>query len=60
MAVFAWKEDYKLMKSMMDKYKSNESNTWALIYSQTGCHPSVSILVTPVFGHKQELIFLNI
>ncbi len=26
MAVFSWKEDYKLMKSRMDKYKSNESN----------------------------------
>jgi hypothetical protein len=34
MAVFAWKEDYKLMKSRMDKYKSNKSDTWALIYDQ--------------------------
>ena len=34
MAVFAWQEDYKLIKSRMDKYKCNESNTWALIYNQ--------------------------
>jgi hypothetical protein len=34
MAVFAWKEDYKSMKSRMDKYKGNESNAWALIYDQ--------------------------
>ncbi len=34
MAIFAWKEDYKSMKSKMDRYKSNESNAWALIYDQ--------------------------
>ncbi len=34
MAVFAWKEDYKLMKLRMDKYKGNKSNAWALIYDQ--------------------------
>jgi hypothetical protein len=34
MAVFAWKEDYKSMKSRMDKYKGNKSDTWALIYNQ--------------------------
>jgi hypothetical protein len=34
MTVFAWKEDYKSMKSRMDKYKGNESNLWALIYDQ--------------------------
>ena len=35
MAVFAWKEDYKSMKlRMMDKYKGNKSNAWALIYDQ--------------------------
>jgi hypothetical protein len=34
MAVFAWKEDYKSMKSRMEKYKGNESSTWALIYNQ--------------------------
>jgi hypothetical protein len=34
MAVFTWKEDYKLMKSRMEKYKGNESNAWALIYDQ--------------------------
>jgi hypothetical protein len=33
MAVFAWKEDYKLMKSRMEKFKGNESNAWALIYA---------------------------
>jgi hypothetical protein len=39
MAVFAWKEDYKSMKSRMDKYKDNESNAWALIYDQ--CSPKL-------------------
>jgi hypothetical protein len=34
MAVFAWKEDYMLMKSRMEKYKGNKSNAWALIYDQ--------------------------
>ncbi len=34
MAIFAWKEDYKLMKSRMEKYKGNKSNAWALIYDQ--------------------------
>jgi hypothetical protein len=34
MAVFAWKEDYKSMKSKMDRCKSNKSNVWALIYNQ--------------------------
>ena len=34
MAVFAWKEDYKSMKSRMDKYKGNKSNALALIYDQ--------------------------
>jgi hypothetical protein len=34
MAVFARKEDYKSMKSRMDKYKDNESNAWALISDQ--------------------------
>jgi hypothetical protein len=37
--VFAWKEDYKSMKSRMDKYKGNESNAWALIYDQ--CSPEL-------------------
>jgi len=39
MAVFAWKEDYKLMKSRMDKYKGNKSNAWVLIYNQ--CSPEL-------------------
>jgi hypothetical protein len=34
MTVFAWKEDYKSMKSRMDKYRDNELNSWALIYDQ--------------------------
>ena len=34
MVIFAWKEEYKSMKSRMDKYKGNESNAWALIYDQ--------------------------
>ena len=33
--VFAWKEDYKSMKLRMDKYKGNESNTWALTYTNS-------------------------
>jgi hypothetical protein len=32
--VLEWKEDYKLMKSRMEKYKGNKSNAWALIYDQ--------------------------
>jgi hypothetical protein len=39
MTVFAWKEDYKSMKSRMDKYRDNESNAWALIYDQ--CSPKL-------------------
>jgi hypothetical protein len=39
MAVFAWKEDFKSMKSRMDEYRDNESNTWALIYNQ--CLPEL-------------------
>ena len=39
MAVFAWKEDYKSMKSRMDKYKGKESNAWVLIYDQ--CSPEL-------------------
>jgi hypothetical protein len=34
MAIFAWKEDYKTMKSRMDKYKGTKSNAWALTYDQ--------------------------
>jgi hypothetical protein len=34
MAIFGWKEDYKLMKSRIEKYKGNKSNVWALIYDQ--------------------------
>ncbi len=34
MAIFTWKEDYKSMKSRMDKYKGNKSSAWALIYDQ--------------------------
>jgi hypothetical protein len=30
-AVFPWKEDYKSMKSEMDRYKGSKSNAWALI-----------------------------
>ena len=41
MVVFAWKEDYKSMKSRMNKYKDNESNanTCLLIYDQ--CSPEL-------------------
>jgi hypothetical protein len=34
MAIFAWKEEYKSIKSRMDTYKGNKSNAWALIYDQ--------------------------
>jgi hypothetical protein len=34
MAVFVWKEDYKSMKSRMEKYKDNKSNAWALMFDQ--------------------------
>jgi hypothetical protein len=34
MAILPWKEDYKSMKSKMDRYKGNNSNVWALIYDQ--------------------------
>ena len=39
MAVFAWKEDYKSMKSRMVKYKGNKLNAWVLIYGQ--CFPDL-------------------
>jgi hypothetical protein len=39
MAIFSWKENYKYMKSRMDKYRDNESNAWALIYDQ--CLPEL-------------------
>jgi hypothetical protein len=29
MAVFAWKKDYKSMKYRIERYKGNESNSWA-------------------------------
>jgi hypothetical protein len=35
MAKFAWKEDYKDMRFRINKYKENESNSWALIYDQS-------------------------
>jgi hypothetical protein len=34
MAIFVWKENYKSMKSRMDRYKGIESNAWALICNQ--------------------------
>ncbi len=39
MALFAWKEDFKSMKSRMDEYRDNELNAWALIYNQ--CWPKL-------------------
>jgi hypothetical protein len=49
MAVFAWKEDYKSMKSRMDKYKGNESNAWALIYDQ--CSPELKNKLEGTVGY---------
>jgi hypothetical protein len=39
MAMFAWKENFKSMNYRMDKYRSNESNAWVLIYNQ--CSPEL-------------------
>ncbi len=39
MAVFVWKEDYKAMRARKDRYRENESHTWALIYNQ--CSPEL-------------------
>jgi hypothetical protein len=39
MATFAWNEDYKGMNHQKDKYKDNESNSWALVYGQ--CSPEL-------------------
>jgi hypothetical protein len=50
MAVFAWKEDYKSMKSRMDKYKGNESNAWALIYNQ--CSPELKNKLNGTEGYN--------
>jgi hypothetical protein len=50
MALFAWKEDYKSMKSRMDKYKDNESNAWALIYDQ--CLPKLKNRLKSTEGYN--------
>ncbi len=50
MAVFAWKEDYKSMKSRMDKYRDNESNVWALIYNQ--CSPKLKNMLKATDGYS--------
>jgi hypothetical protein len=39
MAVFAWKEDFKVMRVGKDRYRDNESNAWASIYNQ--CSPEL-------------------
>jgi hypothetical protein len=39
MAVFAWKEDYKVMRVRKDRYRDNELNAWASIYDQ--CSPEL-------------------
>jgi len=51
MAVFAWKEDYKSMKSRMDKCKGNESNAWALIYNQ--CSPELKNKLEGTEGYDE-------
>ncbi len=40
-AKFTWKESYKVMRVMKDKYSKNKSNAWALIYDQ--CAPKLKI-----------------
>jgi hypothetical protein len=50
MALFTWKEDYKSMKSRMDKYRDNESNAWALIYDQ--CLPKLKNKLKATDGYS--------
>jgi hypothetical protein len=50
MAMFAWKEDYKSMKSRMDKYRDNELNAWALIYDQ--CLPKLKNKLKATDGYN--------
>jgi hypothetical protein len=50
MALFAWKEDYKFMKSRIDKYRDNESNAWALIYDQ--CSPKLKNKLKATDGYS--------
>ncbi len=50
MAVFAWKEDYKSMKSRMDKYSDNKSNACALIYNQ--CLPKLKNKLEGMEGYN--------
>ncbi len=52
MAVFAWKEDYKLIKLRMDKYKGNKSNAWVLIYNQ--CSPELKNNLEGTQGYDTE------
>jgi hypothetical protein len=51
MAKFAWKEDYKGMKYRKDKYKDNESNTWALVYRQ--CSPELKNKLEGTSGYDK-------
>jgi hypothetical protein len=39
MVVFAWKEDYKVMRVRKDRYRDNKLIAWALIYAQ--CSPEL-------------------
>jgi hypothetical protein len=50
MAMFAWKEDYKSMKSRMDIYRDNELNAWALIYDQ--CSPKLKNKLDATDGYS--------
>ncbi len=50
MAIFAWKEDYKSMKSRMDKCRDNESNAWALINDQ--CSPELKNKLKATDGYS--------
>jgi hypothetical protein len=50
MAMFAWKENYKSMKSRIDKYRDNELNAWALICNQ--CSPKLKNKLKATDGYS--------
>jgi hypothetical protein len=51
MVVFAWKEDYKVMRFRKDRYRDNKSNAWALIYNQ--CSPELKNKLEGAEGYEK-------
>ncbi len=51
MAVFAWKEEYKVMRVRKDRYRDNELNAQALIYNQ--CSPELKNKLEGVEGYEK-------